>query len=120
MHDKTYAWGMRKGTVCQRWVTSENPPSIRQVMGDESEMEEDSEGDTSEGIELSEALPAPQALGGGALGGWCFGMGWWDREGNGGNIDSDVNFSPIELSPFGGLGLVSMLMTRSSEMRVAV
>jgi hypothetical protein len=32
-------------------------------MGDESDLEEDSEGDTSEGIELFEELPTPQALG---------------------------------------------------------
>jgi hypothetical protein len=89
-------------------------------MGDESELEADSEGDTSEGIELSEVLPAPQALGLRAIGGWYFGMGWWDREGNGGNVALDMNLSPTELSPVGGLTLVSMLMTRSSEMRVVV
>jgi hypothetical protein len=39
---------------------------------------------------------------------------------NGGNVDLDVNLSSMELNPGGVLALVSILITRSSEMRVAV
>jgi hypothetical protein len=67
-----------------------------------------------------EVLPAPQALGLRAIGGWYFGMGWWDLVGNCGNVALDMNLSPMELSPVGGLTLVSILMTRSSEMRIDV
>jgi hypothetical protein len=43
-------------------------------MGDVSELEEERDGDTSEGIELSEALTVSEAVVLGASGGWGFGM----------------------------------------------
>jgi hypothetical protein len=92
-------------------------------MGDKSELEEESDGDTSEGMELSVTLPASYAVGLGASGGGVFGMGGRDREGksmNGRNVDLDVNLSSMELNPSVVLALVSIHITRSSEMRVAL
>jgi hypothetical protein len=59
-------------------------------------------------------------MGTGASRGWVFGKGGWEREVksmNGGNVDSDVNLSSMELNQSGVLALVSILMTRSSEMK---
>jgi hypothetical protein len=92
-------------------------------MGDDRELEDESDGDTSEGIELSEELPASLAVGLGTSGVWVLGMGGWYREGksmNGGNVDLDVNLSSTELNLSAVLALVSILITRSSEMTIVV
>lgn len=54
--------------------------------------------------------------------GVCRGLVFWygvmGTGGSGVNVALDMDLRPMELIPVGGLTLVSMLMTRSSEIRV--